>query len=115
LLSWEQVRSLLKPRYKLREPVHGDVCRTLLATGPHVVVEQKEGGWFRLRRLTPTECERLQGFPDGWTARGLTESGEVVELSDRRRYALLGNAVTVPVAEFIGRRVLEALGWLLES
>jgi site-specific DNA-cytosine methylase len=45
----------------------------------------------------------------------LTESGEVVELSDRRRYALLGNAVTVPVAEFLGRRVLEALGWLLES
>jgi DNA (cytosine-5)-methyltransferase 1 len=47
------------------------------------------------RRLTPTECERLQGFPDGWTA------GQ----SDSVRYRQLGNAVAVPVAEWIGRRV----------
>lgn len=48
-----------------------------------------------VRRLTPTECERLQGFPDGWTA------GE----SDSARYRMLGNAVCVPVAEWIGTRV----------
>ena len=41
----------------------------------------------QVRRLTPTECERLQGFPDGWTA----------GLSDTQRYKTLGNAVTVPV------------------
>ena len=41
----------------------------------------------RIRRLTPTECERLQGFPDGWT------SG----ISDAQRYKCLGNAVTVNV------------------
>ena len=115
MLSWSQVRSLLKPRYKLKEPVCSEVCRTLLATGPHVVVEQREGGWFRLRKLTPLECERLQGFPDGWTALGLTEEGELVNLSDHRRYALLGNAVTVPVAEFLGKKILEKLGYLLES
>jgi DNA (cytosine-5)-methyltransferase 1 len=51
-----------------------------------------------VRRLTPVECERLQGFPDGWTAYG----------PDSRRYAALGDAVTVPVAEWIGRRLLEA-------
>jgi len=51
----------------------------------------------RIRRLTPTECERLQGFPDGWT-RGV---------SDTQRYKLLGNAVTVPVIEFLGRKLLE--------
>ena len=45
----------------------------------------------RLRRLTPLECERLQGFPDGWT------SG----ISDTQRYKTLGNAVTVPVIEYI--------------
>lgn len=50
-----------------------------------------------VRRLTPTECERLQGFPDGWT------SGQ----SDTNRYKQLGNAVAVPVAEWIGRRIME--------
>lgn len=47
------------------------------------------------RRLTPTECERLQGFPDGWTA----------SQSDSARYRMLGNAVAVPVVEWIARRV----------
>lgn len=51
-----------------------------------------------VRRLTPTECERLQGFPDGWTA------GQ----SDTHRYRQLGNAVAVPVAEYIGRRLMNA-------
>lgn len=49
-----------------------------------------------VRRLTPTECERLQGFPDGWTA----------GLSDSHRYKQMGNAVTVPVAEWIGHRLV---------
>lgn len=51
-----------------------------------------------VRRLTPLECERLQGFPDGWTA------GQ----SDAARYRQMGNAVTVNVAEWIGRRIVEA-------
>jgi len=50
-----------------------------------------------VRRLTPTECERLQGFPDGWTA----------EQSDSARYRQLGNAVAVPVIEWIARRIVE--------
>ncbi len=52
-----------------------------------------------VRRLTPTECERLQGFPDGWTA------GQ----ADAHRYRQMGNAVCVPVVEWIGRR---AVAWL---
>lgn len=51
-----------------------------------------------VRRLTPTEAERLQGFPDGWTG------GQ----ADSPRYRQLGNAVTVNVAEWIGRRIMEA-------
>lgn len=47
------------------------------------------------RRLTPRECERLQGFPDDWTA----------GVSDSMRYRQLGNAVTVNVAEWIARRM----------
>ena len=52
----------------------------------------------RPRRLMPVECERLQGFPDGWTA------GH----ADTPRYRMLGNAVTVNVAAWIGRRIVAA-------
>lgn len=52
-------------------------------------------GKTRIRRLTPTECERLQGFPDGWTK----------GLSDTQRYKCLGNAVTVPVVSAIIQRL----------
>lgn len=53
-----------------------------------------------VRRLTPTECERLQGFPDGWT---VTSGG--LRQSDSARYRQLGNAVAVPVVEWIARRL----------
>jgi site-specific DNA-cytosine methylase len=49
-----------------------------------------------LRVLGAEEAERLQGFPGGWT-RGFSERG---------RRAMLGKAVTVPVAEWIGRRIM---------
>lgn len=57
-----------------------------------------------VRRLTPLEAERLQGFPDGWTVPNSLTPKEVAVL-DSARYAALGNAVTVPVAEWIGRRL----------
>ncbi|MEU4390316.1 DNA cytosine methyltransferase [Kribbella sp. NPDC023855] len=59
------------------------------------------------RRLTPLECERLQGFPDRWTA---TANG--VPQADPARYAQLGNSVPVPVFEWIARRIaaVEASG-----
>jgi DNA (cytosine-5)-methyltransferase 1 len=53
----------------------------------------------KIRRLTPVECERLQGFPDGWTE----------GVSDTQRYRLLGNAVTVNVVEYLGARLLGCL------
>lgn len=57
-----------------------------------------------IRKLTPTECERLQGFPDGWTEKGLFENEER-EMSDSRRYKALGNAVTTNVIEAVMRRI----------
>jgi site-specific DNA-cytosine methylase len=60
---------------------------------------------IRIRRLTPRECERLQGFPDDWTRWGVDERGKKIEISDTQRYKMMGNAVTVPVVEFIARRV----------
>jgi DNA (cytosine-5)-methyltransferase 1 len=53
---------------------------------------------FGIRKFTPLECERLQGFPDNWTG----------GLSDTQRYKLIGNAVSVPVVEEIGKRLLNA-------
>lgn len=57
----------------------------------------------RPRRLTPVECERLQGFPDDWTR--YYHDGKRV--ADGPRYRMLGNAVTVNVAEWIGRHIME--------
>ncbi len=57
-----------------------------------------------IRRLTPLECERLQGFSDDFTAEGLNEKGEIVKISDTQRYKMMGNAVTVNVIEAIIKR-----------
>ncbi len=51
-----------------------------------------------IRRLTPVECERLQGFPDGWTE----------DQADSHRYKQMGNAVAVPVVSWLIQRLMEA-------
>jgi DNA (cytosine-5)-methyltransferase 1 len=56
---------------------------------------------LQVRRLTPTECERLQGFPDGWTA--IPYRGKPA--SDGPRYKALGNSMAVPVMAWIGQRI----------
>ena len=62
---------------------------------------------LKIRRLTPTECERLQGFPEGWTGWGINDKGEKVIVSDTQRYRALGNAVTTNVVTFLGKRIME--------
>lgn len=52
---------------------------------------------YVVRRLMPVECERLQGFPDGWTDLGGT--------ADAPRYKACGNSMAVPVINYIGRRI----------
>jgi DNA (cytosine-5)-methyltransferase 1 len=52
---------------------------------------------YEVRRLTPLECERLQGFPDGWTEYG--HDGRLI--SDNQRYRALGNSVAIPCVEFV--------------
>ena len=61
----------------------------------------------KVRRLTPLEAERLQGFPDHWTKPRETSLSH--QKLDSARYHALGNAVTVPVAEWIGERIVSAL------
>jgi len=83
-------------------------------------VQQYTLGQGSLRRLTPIECERLQGFPDEWTRWGIVD-GEKKEISDAQRYKMLGNAVSVPVVAEIAKRMIglqskkeESSLWLLE-
>lgn len=64
-------------------------------TGNSVAIENNQG----IRRLTPIECERLQGFPDNWTE----------GISNTQRYKCIGNAVTVNVIEFISKHIFEML------
>lgn len=77
--------------------VSTDVMFTIDTREPHAVAVP---GRVVVRRLTPLECERLQGFPDNWTA--------IPGNSDTQRYRQLGNAVAVPVVEWIMRRIVEA-------
>ena len=58
----------------------------------------------RRSRLTPIECERLQGFPDDWTKIGVDGL-----ISDTQRYKMCGNAVTVDVVEKVGENLLKCL------
>ncbi|AZZ57551.1 DNA (cytosine-5-)-methyltransferase [Rathayibacter iranicus] len=62
----------------------------------------------RVRRLTPLETERLQGFPDDWTM-PVHEISNVNTL-DSARYHACGNAVSVPVVEWIGKRIVDQVG-----
>lgn len=69
----------------------------------------------KIRRLTPTECERLQGFPDGWTSKG-KYGEEIKDVSDTQRYKTLGNAVTVKVVQSIFESIFrERLERLLKN
>lgn len=65
------------------------------------LVYQPEIGPLLIRRLTPLECERLQGFPDGWT--------DLPGASDSARYKALGNSVAIPCVEFIMRGIVMAM------
>lgn len=85
---------------------HGICCQqelayTLTTVDRHVVIAPvaAEGrGWpYAVRRLTPLECERLQGFPDDWTK--YRHDGK--QIGDTRRYEMLGNSIAVPCAAYI--------------
>ena len=65
----------------------------------HVVRDMMSG---RLRVLTPVECERLNGFPDGWTDTGMPE---------RMRYFCMGNALVVPIVKRIGQAFIADLAY----
>jgi DNA (cytosine-5)-methyltransferase 1 len=80
-----------------------DVSPTLKASDP-VAVALRRG--LQVRRLTPMECERLQGFPDNFTQ--IPYRGKLAEnCPDGPRYKSLGNSMAVPVMRWIGERINE--------
>lgn len=101
-------------------PEDKDCCGTLVKTYGQTsnwityVLQLQRGEQFngtleaihegRLRLLTETECERLQGFPDDFTRYGVYD-GDVREISRTQRYSLLGNAVSPPIVEKVAARI----------
>ena len=75
---------------------NGEPSFTLTAQDRHGIYDGA-----RIRKLTPVECERLQGFPDGWTEYG----ADGRKMSDNARYKALGNAVTVNFPRMIGEKI----------
>ena len=63
----------------------------------HVIIDRLTG---KHRRLTPEECEKINGFDPGWTDIGMPE---------RQRYFIMGNALVVPLIEKMGQRLLEII------
>lgn len=85
--------------YNLQD--NGDLSKTLNTGQDYHHVPNVYAPTMRVRRLTPTECERLQGFPDGWTQVPYRNK----PASDGPRYKAIGNSMAVPVMRWIGRRI----------
>lgn len=100
-----------KPTYEKRDgtigtagkgALVGEEVSFTLATSQDQTLFDGTSGECVVRRLTPTECERLQGFPDGWT--DVPFSGQD-HAPDSRRYRAIGNSMAVPVMRWIGERL----------
>lgn len=74
-----------------------NLCGSLKCGGSTPIVAECDPPEYIVRRLTPLECERLQGFPDGWT--------DIEGATDTQRYKALGNTMAVPNMLWIGQRI----------
>ena len=89
-----------RARHLVAQPLAHTLTKTRASASGHAPDEANYiSSGIGVRRLMPVECERLMGWPDGWTAPG----------SDARRYAACGDGVAAPVAEWIGRRLNHAI------
>ena len=98
-------RHAVYSRQRVDDFRHNDVASTQSARqykdATDLICQQAEACAHLIRRLTPLECERLQGFPDGWT--------DLPGASDSARYKALGNSVAIPCVEFIMSQIAAAL------
>ncbi len=98
IIAWSKSKGTHKGKTRDEQRIKTNEFNTLStgSGGSSASSQNFVGENTRIRRLTPTECERLQGFPDGWTE----------GLSDTQRYKCLGNAVTTNVISSIGEKLL---------
>lgn len=100
------VEQMIEPAYMSDRKGHNGITEDGTATT--LTAQEKERpviGTSVVRRLTPLECERLQGFPDNWSKFGMDENGKVYELSDSARYKLQGNSIARPFWTYLLRRI----------
>ena len=91
---------------EVMRPMHGDKVNTLnsrMGTGGNQVPVLQDKEIRSVRRLTPTECERLQGLPDGYT--DIEFKGKPA--SDARRYKAIGNGMAQPCADFVLKQIVK--------
>ena len=111
--TYEDVAGTLLARQHKDPPItYQDKCGSLMASGYQKNGTQEAANDMYVvnnvvRRLTPLECERLQGFPDGWTEIGeWTDSkGKMRKCSDSARYKALGNSIAIPFWFYLLRRI----------
>lgn len=91
--------------------VYKNIEATLKSSGVHAVSYESVDGTNcikkHVRRLTPLECERLQGYPDGWTDIGewVDSKGKRHDSSDSARYKALGNSIALPFWHWLFKRI----------
>ena len=97
-----------------QDPIHSEEHSPALGSNATIGYQQN----LTVRRLTPIECERLQGFPDNWTLEKMElilegnewkATGKVVKQADGPRYKQMGNAITVNVGAWIGKQIGKVL------
>lgn len=111
--SYSMVERCGKPGGGKGPLLYDETSHTIRANGmPQTVFQPNEErgaqreGKYTVRRLTPRECERLQGFPDDWTR--ISWNGKPEEqCPDGPRYKATGNSMAVPVMRWIGERIQE--------
>lgn len=105
IVTHDPAATILAQMHKGIDHADGPI-NAVIALHPRAI--GRENGGMQVRRLTPRECERLQGFPDDWTRWGINGKGQKYELADTPRYRMIGNAVSSCWGQQLGERVLEA-------
>lgn len=85
-----------------------EVVPSMVARGPHAVAQPVQ---YRVRRLTPLECTRLQGYPDGWVDIGdwIDSKGKKHKEADAPKYKALGNSIALPFWKWLCRNIVNQL------
>ena len=105
------------PNYKVPPHVDFDIAPTLGTEGSNGILRTKDENGNepsddnRVRKLTPLECTRLQGFPDGWLDIGewTDTNGKVHKDGDTVKFKSLGNSIALPFWEWMAKRMVDVL------